>query len=293
MPFAQTEDGVSLFYEEVGSGHPLLFIHEFGGDHRDWEPQMQYFAKNYRCISYSARGYPPSDVPVKLKSYSQEIAVTDALSVLDALDIGAAHIVGLSMGGFTALHLGINYPKRVLSLCVAGCGYGAEKSLEEYFKNVSLEVAKNFEEQGAKTFSKIYALGASRVQFQNKNPRGWEQFAQRLSEHSSLGSAMTMRGVQARRPSLYDLEQQLKTIHAPTLIINGDEDDHCLNVGLYLKRIIPASGLLVLPKTGHTINLEEPEVFNRTLSEFLAQVSFDKWEPRDPRANPDQVMRTN
>ena len=293
MAFATTKDGLKLYFEETGSGIPVLFIHEFGGDHRDWEPQMQHFGSTYRCISYAARGYPPSDVPSELSNYSQELAVDDALAVLDHLELESAHIVGLSMGGFTAIHMGIKYPERCLSLCVAGCGYGAEKKYEEYFRNVSLEVAKNFEEKGAKEFAKIYSLGASRVQFQNKNPRGWKEFAKRLSEHSSQGSALTMRGVQARRPSLYDCEEELKSMTVPTLIVNGDEDDHCLQVGLYLKRVIPASGLLVLPKTGHTLNLEVPEIFNTRLSEFLNLVSNKKWLLRDPRANPEQVMKTD
>ena len=293
MAFATTKDGLKLYFEESGSGIPVLFIHEFGGDHRDWEPQMQHFGSTYRCISYAARGYPPSDVPSELSNYSQELAVDDAIAVLDHLELESAHIVGLSMGGFTAIHMGIKYPERCLSLCVAGCGYGAEKKYEEYFRNVSLEVAKNFEEKGAKEFAKIYSLGASRVQFQNKNPRGWKEFAKRLSEHSSQGSALTMRGVQARRPSLYDCEEELKSMTVPTLIVNGDEDDHCLQVGLYLKRVIPASGLLVLPKTGHTLNLEVPEIFNTRLSEFLNLVSNKKWLLRDPRANPEQVMKTD
>ena len=293
MPFATTKDGVKLYFEETGKGVPLLFIHEFGGDHRDWEPQMQYFGSIYRCISYSARGYPPSDVPTELADYSQELAVADAVAVLDHLKIKSAHIIGLSMGGFTAVHMGLQYPERCYSLCVAGCGYGAEKKYEEYFKGVSLEVAKNFEEKGASEFAKIYSLGASRVQFQNKNPRGWQEFAQRLAEHSSKGSALTMRGVQARRPSLYDLEEELKSMSVPTLIVNGDEDDHCLQVGLYLKKVIPASGLLVLPKTGHTLNLEDPGVFNSSISDFLTLVSNERWLPRDPRANPEQVMRTD
>ena len=114
-----------------------------------------------------------------------------------------------------------------------------------------------------------------------------------LGEHSEIGAANTMRGVQVHRPSLYDLESGLAGMSVPTLIINGDEDDHCLQPGLFLKRIIPASGLLVLPKTGHTINLEEPDVFNRALAEFLAMVEAGHWGPRDPRANPDQVMRTD
>ncbi len=288
----QTRDGIQLHVEEAGSGLPVLFIHEFGGNHASWEPQMRFFARRYRCITYAARGYPPSDVPADVEAYSQKIAVEDAIDVLDALGIAKAHIVGLSMGGFATVHFGLMAPERALSLTVAGAGYGCEKEFEDYFRAVSLEVADNFERKGAKEFSRIYALGASRVQFQNKDPRGWQEFATRLATHSDLGAALTMRGVQARRPSFYDLEDGLKAMEVPTLVVVGDEDDHCLLPGIFLKKTLPACGLSVFPKTGHTLNLEEPAAFNALLAEFFAQVEAGRWEKRDPRALPGQIMRT-
>jgi len=287
-----TRDGVGLHVEEVGQGHPILFIHEFGGNHASWEPQMRFFARRYRCISYAARGYAPSDIPETIDAYSQRIAVEDAIAVLDALGIEKAHIVGLSMGGFATVHFGLVAPERALSLTVAGAGYGCEKEFEDYFRGVSLEVADNFEKQGAREFSKIYALGASRVQFQNKDPRGWREFADRLATHSDKGAALTMRGVQARRPSFYDLEAELKLMDVPTLVVVGDEDDHCLQPGIFLKKTIPACGLSVFPKTGHTLNLEEPQAFNSLLADFFAQVEAGAWTKRDPRALPGQIMRT-
>ena len=177
----KTKDGIELHVEEAGSGIPILFIHEFGGNHQSWEPQMRFFARRYRCISYAARGYPPSDVPDTIDAYSQSIAVSDAVAVLDGLGIDRAHIVGLSMGGFAVVHFGLTVPERALSLTVAGAGYGCEKEFEDYFRKVSLEVAENFEKRGAREFSKVYSLGASRVQFQNKDPRGWQEFADRLA----------------------------------------------------------------------------------------------------------------
>lgn len=286
------KDGVELHVEEAGEGTPILFIHEFGGNHDSWEPQLRYFSRRHRCITYAARGYPPSDVPDSMEAYSQAIAADDAVAVLDALKIDKAHIVGLSMGGFCTVHFGLRTPERALSLTVAGAGYGCEKEFEEYFRGVSLEVANNFEKQGAKEFSKIYALGASRVQFQNKDPRGWQEFADRLATHSDRGAANTMRGVQARRPSFYDLEDDLKRMMVPTLVVVGDEDDHCLQPGIFLKKTIPACGLSVFPKTGHTLNLEEPAAFNALLAEFISQVEAGRWLPRDPRALPGQIMRT-
>jgi len=284
-------DGTRLHVETAGElGEPILFVHEFGGNHDAWEPQVRAFSRTNRCITYAARGYAPSDIPEDPDAYSQAIAVSDAIDVLDALGIRKAHVVGLSMGGFTALYVGLDHPDRARSLLVAGAGYGCEKGREEYFREVSLEVARKFEADPS-GFSKIYALGASRVQFQNKDPRGWAAFADRLSRHSAIGAANTMRGVQARRPAFWQLEDRLREMRVPTLVMVGDEDDHCLQPGLYLKRMLPAAGLSILPKTGHTLNLEEPELFNDQLARFLAQVSAGSWGRRDPRADREQVMR--
>ncbi|MBR0642333.1 alpha/beta fold hydrolase [Plastoroseomonas hellenica] len=292
MPRVTTPDGIALHYEEAGAGTPILFIHEFGGNHESWEPQLRFFSRRHRCITYAARGYPPSDVPEDVEQYSQAIAVADAVAVLDGLGIAKAHIVGLSMGGFATVHFGLRHPDRALSLTVAGAGYGCEKQYEEYFRGVSLEVAERFATEGARAFAPVYAEGASRVQFQNKDPRGWREFADRLATHSDIGAALTMRGVQARRPSFWDLEEELKQMPVPTLVVVGDEDDHCLLPGIFLKKTIPACGLSVFPKTGHTLNLEEPAWFNGLLAEFIAQVEAGAWTPRDPRALPGQIMRT-
>lgn len=293
MPYLNAQDGTRLYYEEAGSGVPLVFVHEFGGDMRSWEPQMRYFSRRYRCIAFNARGYAPSDVPTDVDRYSQALAAQDIRDVLDGLSLPAAHVVGLSMGGFATLHFGLNHPSRALSLVVAGAGYGAEKQHETYFRDVSLEVARQFEMQGAEEFSKTYALAASRIAFQLKDPRGWEEFQTHLGQHSATGAAMTMKGVQARRPSIYDLETKLKDMPIPTLIVVGDEDDHCLQPGMFLKRTVPASGLVVLPKTGHTLNLEEPALFNQIVGDFLSSVTLGRWLSRDPRAVPSQIMKTS
>ncbi|MFT0858860.1 alpha/beta fold hydrolase [Ancylobacter sp. G4_0304] len=292
MTIITTGDNVRLHVEEAGSGLPVIFVHEFGGDHRSWEPQMRFFSRRYRCITFGARGYPPSDVPEDVAAYSQSRAAEDIADVLSSLGIDKAHVVGLSMGGFAALHFGLDFPDRALSLVAAGTGYGAEIEHEAYFRGVSEAVAANFLEQGSERFALTYAEGASRVQFQNKDPRGWAEFQRQLGEHSALGAANTMRGVQARRPSLYALEDRFRAMPVPTLVISGDEDDHCLQPGIFLKRVIPACGLMVMPKAGHTLNLEEPAAFNAALAEFFAMVEAGAWRPRDPRANPAQIMRT-
>ena len=284
MPTITADDGVALYAETTGAGAPLLFIHEFAGDHRSWEPQVRFFSGGYRCITYAARGYPPSAVPGDGAAYSQDRAVADAVAVLDGLGVDRAHVVGLSMGGFTALHLTLRHPARVASAVVAGAGYGAQPERAEAFRSECEAIAAAFETEGAQRVAARYAVGPARVQFQNKNPRGWAEFAAALAGHSSLGAALTMRGVQAARPSLYRLRDELAQVRTPVLLVAGDEDEGCLETALMLKRTISSSGLAILPRTGHTANLEEPEVFNRLVDRFLAAVERGAWRPRDPRS---------
>jgi pimeloyl-ACP methyl ester carboxylesterase len=277
-------NGVKLYYEETGSGFPVIFVHEFAGDSRSWEPQVRYFSRRYRCIAYNARGYPPSDVPEDQAAYSQVIAADDIAHVLRHLNIPRAHVVGLSMGGYATLHFGSRHPQMARSLVVAGCGYGSMAEQRQQFQADAEVLAREFETLGMAKVAETYAAGPYRVQFQGKDPRGWAEFARMLAEHSAKGSALTMRGVQKARPSVWELEGELRRMTVPTLIVTGDEDEPCLEPNLFLKRAIPTAGLLVLPKTGHTVNLEEPDLFNRSLQDFFCGVEAGRWGPRDPRS---------
>ncbi len=289
MATLTTDDGVRLYYEETGAGTPIVFVHEFAGDHRSWEPQVRHFARRYRCITYSARGYLPSEVPEGFERYSQERWREDLRCVLDALQLPAAHVVGLSMGAFATLHFGMRYartgaPLRALSLTLAGCGTGAHPSVYAKFQAEARALADSIEREGMAHLAATYGHGPARVQFRAKDPRGFAEAMRQLSEHSAEGSANTMRGYQARRPCLYDLEQEIAAIAAPVLVMTGDEDEPCLEPSLFLKRTIPQAGLAVLPRSGHAINLEEPALFNRLLEDFLHQVECGRWlaqqEPR-------------
>jgi pimeloyl-ACP methyl ester carboxylesterase len=292
MAKATTDDGVGLYYEETGSGAPIVFVHEFAGDLRSFEPQVRYFSRRYRCILYNARGYPPSDIPADVESYSQARARDDIRCVLDELKIDKAHIVGVSMGGFAVLHFGFAYPGRALSLVVAGCGYGAEPGKRQQFADEALRTAAEIADRGMAEVSKTFGTGPGRVQYRNKDPRGYAEFLERLAEHSTLGSANTRRGVQARRPSLWDLVDKMKALDVPTLIATGDEDDPCLEPGLLMKRHIGSAALVVLPNTGHALNLEEPDLFNRFCDDFFHQVESGRWPRRDPRAVIGSIMGT-
>jgi pimeloyl-ACP methyl ester carboxylesterase len=284
MPRTRTDDGVQIDWQERGSGHPLLFIHEFAGDQRSFDPQVEHFGSRYRCIVYNARGYPPSDVPEDGDAYSQARAVADALTVLDAAGAERAHVVGVSMGGFCALHLALRNPDRVTATVIGGVGYGAQPEANPRFRKECEATADAFRSEGTPAVAERYAVGPTRVQFQNKNREGWQLFADQLAEHDARGAELTMLGVQRLRPLLYDLSDELAAMTAPLLIVAGDEDEGCLEAGLMLKRTIPSAGLSFLPRTGHTCNLEEPEVFNALVQRFLDAVEGGTWGLRDPRS---------
>ena len=289
MPHVTTDDGVRLHCEETGSGTPIVFVHEFAGDHRSWEPQLRFFGRTYRAIAFAARGYPPSDVPQDVGAYSQTRAADDIAAVLRGLGLAKAHVAGLSMGGFATLHFGLRHPAMALSLMVAGAGYGAQPDRQEGFRAECEAAARAIESDPQGTWAK-YALGPARVQLQNKNPRAWREFAAQLAEHDPRGAANTMRGVQMRRPSLWDLVKPMQALRVPTLIVTGDEDESCLEPGLLMKRAIPSAGLVVLPQTGHTVNLEDPDAFNRVLLGFLHAVDAGRWPLRDPRSTVGSIL---
>jgi pimeloyl-ACP methyl ester carboxylesterase len=280
MPYATTDDGVRLYLEETGSGSTILLIHEFAGDCRSWEPQVRQLSRTHRCVTYNARGYPPSDVPTEPEQYTQERAVADAVAVLDHFGIQRAHVVGLSMGGFCTLHLGLSHRERALSLVVAGCGYGAHPDERASFQAESAENARSFELEGSAATAERYMLGPARVPFRDKDPRGWAESTTWLSEHSPVGSALTLRGIQMRRPSLYDLTKQLQSLAVPTLLVTGDTDEPCLEPNLMLKRTIPSAAMAVMPQTGHACNLEEPALFNRLVQDFISIVEAGRWSAR-------------
>lgn len=284
MKTITTTDQVQLAITEAGSGTAIIFVHEFAGDMDSWHLQIRHFARSYHCIAFNARGYPPSDVPTDPAAYSQDRARDDIRDVMDALGIEHAHIVGISMGGFACLHFGLRYPERALSLLVAGCGYGAEPAQRPAFQRDALTLARTLETQGMAKIAPTYARGPARVQFENSDPIGFAEFEHALAAHSTMGSARTMAGVQAARPSLWDLAPQLRALHVPVLILNGDEDQGCLTPGLFLKEHLPACGLATLPCTGHTPNLETPAWFNLFAEDLFHRSELGKWPVRDPRS---------
>jgi pimeloyl-ACP methyl ester carboxylesterase len=284
MPKIAAPDGTKLYVEESGAGTPIVFVHEYAGDYRSWEPQMRYFNRQHRCVTYSQRGYPPSDVPSNPDHYSQDNARDDVIAVMDALRIDKAHVVGHSMGAYTALHVGIRYPQRCLSVTAAGCGWGSTPDVckRDAMKAMAAETGKMFANEDIAVAGAKYADAPMRQSFKNKDPRGWSEFARMLSEHSAEGHAHTMLNLQLKRPTLWEMEAELKRFSVPLLVIVGDEDDLCLDGSLFIKRTAPTAALLVLPRAGHTINSEEPAAVNAALAELFSATEAGRWLAHKP-----------
>jgi pimeloyl-ACP methyl ester carboxylesterase len=284
MPHITARDGTRLYYEEVGQGTPVVFVHEYAADYRTWEPQMRRFSRSHRCVTYSQRGYPPSDIPSDPNKYSQDCFSDDVIAVMDALKIDRAHIVGHSMGSLTALLVGIRHPQRCISMTAAGCGYGssADRKVVEETRAASRETGTMFASTDIKTAAARYADGPTRQAHKNKDPRGYAEFVRILGEHSAQGHSLTMLNLQAKRPTLWDMEADLKKFSVPLLIIVGDEDDWCVDASIFLRRTVPTAGLMIVPRTGHTLTSEEPEKFNAALAELFADAEAGRWLAHKP-----------
>src|SRR5437879_13423194 len=107
-------DGVKLHCEERGGGPAVLFVHEYGGSCRSFDMQVEAFRAQYRCVVFNARGYPPSEVPASVGSYSQYHAAAAIGAVLDGVGIERAHLVGVSLGAAPVLQYTLEDPGRAI-----------------------------------------------------------------------------------------------------------------------------------------------------------------------------------
>jgi pimeloyl-ACP methyl ester carboxylesterase len=270
-------NGVSLYFEETGEGYPLIFSHEFAGDYRSWEPQVRFFSRTYRCITLSHRGYPPSSVPEDPSAYSQDHMIEDLAGLARYLGIQQAHWMGCSMGAQGVLMLSMRYPELCRSTVVVGCGSGSVEH-EAFVANAESN-ARLLNERGSQHLVDNTDSAPTRAAYQQKDPRGWAEFRSQLAEHSALGSALTQMGVQRLRPTVMQLGDELRRLRVPVLLIIGDQDEACVDANIFMRRQCPSAGLVVLPRTGHAVNLEEPDLLNDIVLRFLNSVENNRWVP--------------
>ena len=264
-------DGTRLYCEETGAGTPVVFVHEFGGSCRSFDLQISAFGPRYRCVAFNARGYPPSEVPPSVDWYSQDHAVADIAAVMDGLELDRAHLVGVSMGAASSLQYALKEPGRVLSATLVGIGSGSDDPAN--FRADHEANAKLLESGGMAALAARMSQSPTRRRLKDKNPSEFRRFSEQLLAMSPLGHANTSRGVQGRRPTLYVHEKRLAALRLPVLVVVGDEDEPCRKPSEFLERVLPDARLHVFPQTGHCVNLEDPEEFNRLCLSFVGEAA--------------------
>jgi pimeloyl-ACP methyl ester carboxylesterase len=256
----------------------VVFCHEFAGDYRSWDPQVRAFGRWYRCITYNHRGFPPSSVPEDPEAYSQDLLIEDLHALIKHLDLGQARLVGFSLGGSVVLNFALRYPQLCRAIAVVGTGAGTT-NVGRFQSDIDFTVGL-LRARGMQGFIETYTKGPTRLPYKRKDRNGWEEFRRQLADHSPVGQALTMLGVMRRRPTIFALEDQLRNLEVPTLVVIGDEDEPCVDPAVFMKRHIPSAGLLVLPQSGHAVNLEEPARFNAAVLEFFQLVEAGQWARR-------------
>lgn len=264
-------DGVALYAETQGSGVPIVFVHELAGSCRAFDLQVKEWRESWRCVTFNARGYPPSDVPPTVDSYSQDIAASDIGAVLDGFDLADAHLIGVSMGSASVLQYAIRNPKRARSITLTSIGSGSDMKPGEFASGMEA-LARLTLEKGMRALAEHYAATPTRYRLKEKNPSEYRNFIEQLAAGSPLGITNTMRGVQESRPPIYVHKDRIAALDVPALIVLGEEDAPCVGPSHFLAETLPGARLEIVATTGHAVNLEEPQLYNKLVMGFIGRV---------------------
>lgn len=277
MTLVTASDGTKLYGESSGpdGAAPIVFVHELAGSCRAFDLQVAAFKDRFRCIAFSARGYPPSDVPSSVAAYSQDVAASDIGAVLDGFGLADAHLVGVSMGSASTLQFAIRNPARARSITLTSIGSGSDMAPGEFAAGMEA-LAELTLTQGMRALAEHYAATPTRHRLKEKNPPEYRNFIEQLAAGSPLGITNTMRGVQQRRPPLYVHRERIAALDLPALVVLGEEDEPCVKPSLFLKETLPGARLDVVEKTGHAVNLEEPALYNRLVLGFIETVEAQR-----------------
>jgi pimeloyl-ACP methyl ester carboxylesterase len=270
MPTARV-NGVALYYESTGAGRPpLVLVHGFACGIRSWDFQVTPLSRTRRVVAYDVRGHGISGAPREARAYSQAISVADLEALLVHLGIRRAALCGLSMGGNIALNFALAHPERVSALVVADTGAGSDDTAS-WVSDVQA-FADTLEGDGMEAFADAACANPLFGRYIAQGPEAERRIRACLMTHRAHGIAHTAREVLARRPTIYALEDGLRRLRVPTLLIVGEHDDPCRKIHDFMARTIPGARSIVLPGLGHLTPLEAPGTFNRAVSRFLAAV---------------------
>ena len=269
---------IDLYYEEHGTGDPLLLVMGLGTDSSAWMFQVPAFQAHYRVIAFDNRGVGRSTKPAGPYTISQ--MADDAAALLHAVGITRTHVLGISMGGMIAQELALRHPQRVRSL-VLGCTFAAPDDTTLAFQRASAE----------QLGGRVAADGSVEIDVSNLNPMTFFQMLmpmvfnqgfiekelptlmQLFSGALAYGFSMDALLSQVAAVTRHNTLDRLGSITVPTLVITGDADrlvppQH----SDVLATRIPGARLVKIPGGSHAFNFETPDLFNREVLEFLASV---------------------
>ncbi len=270
MPHTRV-NGVSLYYEEAGHGRPLVFAHGFSATARMWEGQVRAFRDRYRVITYDARGQGRSEAPGDPAAYTQPIMVEDLHQLITHLGLTRPVVCGLSMGGNVVLNLALAHPEAVAGVVVCGTGAGSEKP-EAWAETTIQGWIGLLEGPGVEAFAEMYLADPILADYADRSPAAREFLWNAITSNTAHGLALGLRGVVGRRPTIYSLRDRLARVAVPASIVVGDRDHWCTQVAAFLAATIPGAELIEIADSGHMVNLEQPEQFNRAVTRFLERL---------------------
>jgi pimeloyl-ACP methyl ester carboxylesterase len=259
MAFFEHED-CSLHYEEYGQGDPLLLVHGLGSSSRDWEHQVPAFAAHYRVIVVDVRGHGRSDKPQE--RYSMAGFARDVEALIEHLGLGPVHLLGLSMGGMIGFQLAVDKPQLLRSLCIVNSAPEVKvRSLNDVWQYGKRWVLSRVLSMGTlgKAIGQNLFPRPEQADLRRKAAERWAQNDKR----AYLASFDAIIG--------WGVQERLGRISCPTLIISADRDYTPVALKQAYVKLIPDARLVVIENSRHATPLDQPEVFNRTVLEFLSQ----------------------
>jgi 2-succinyl-6-hydroxy-2,4-cyclohexadiene-1-carboxylate synthase len=261
-------NGIHLNVEVEGTGPALMLLHGFTGDISTWEPLLPAF-RGFQTIRVDLIGHGASDAPEDPERYTMAHGVQDLVALLDHLDVGQAALLGYSLGGRVALHFALEAQERLWALILESASPGIEDAAERAARVASdSALADDLLRNGIEAFVdrwQAQALFASQLNLPAATQE--KQRRSRLGQ-KPLGLANSLRGMGAGRQEY--LMPRLEELKIPTLLMAGELDTKYSGLAYDMAALIPDTAVVVTPKAGHAVHLEQPKRFQRLAGTFLS-----------------------
>ena len=261
MPKIQSNN-INLYYEVNGKGQPLLFIHGLGSSTQDWELQVSEFSKTYQVITFDLRGHGRSDKPAG--PYSLPMFATDTAGLLKSLDVKSSHVVGLSLGGGIAFQLAIDFPALVKTMVIVN---SAPEMVVRTFKD-RVRVWQRFAIVRLLGMRKMGEVLSKRLFPKNEHETLRELFVESWAKNDSRAYQAAMRAMVG-----WSVTDKLGSIKCPALIITADQDYTSVALKEEYTKLLPNAQLVVIPDAHHATPVEQPDLFNTVLMDFIVKHS--------------------